>query len=98
MNGAAINEMETRSSEVMRLMRYRGSAAYLGEPVSQLEHALQAAWLATQAGSPAMLLRRRYCMTSATFCPIPNTGAMRESTPPMKRSGTSGCWRALDPP
>jgi gamma-butyrobetaine dioxygenase len=37
-------------------MKQRGGAAYFGEPVSQLEHALQAAWHATQAGSPRELV------------------------------------------
>ena len=35
---------------VMRLFKARGDAAYLGEPVSQTEHALQTAWAAEQAG------------------------------------------------
>jgi phosphonate degradation associated HDIG domain protein len=48
--------MGTRSDEVMRLMRDQGGAAYFGEPVSQLEHALQAAWLATQANSAPALV------------------------------------------
>jgi phosphonate degradation associated HDIG domain protein len=36
---------------VMRLFKERGDAAYLGEPVSQTEHALQTAWAAQQAGA-----------------------------------------------
>ena len=35
--------------EIMRLMTERGVESYFGEPVSQLEHALQAAWLASKA-------------------------------------------------
>jgi phosphonate degradation associated HDIG domain protein len=35
---------------VLRLFRQRGGAAYLGEPVSQTEHALQTAWAAERAG------------------------------------------------
>ena len=45
----------TVADEVIELMKQRGGAAYFGEPVSQLEHALQAAWQATQAGSPREL-------------------------------------------
>jgi phosphonate degradation associated HDIG domain protein len=45
----------TVADEVIELMKQRGGAAYFGEPVSQLEHALQAAWRATQAGSPREL-------------------------------------------
>jgi phosphonate degradation associated HDIG domain protein len=42
--------------EIMRLMTERGVESYFGEPVSQLEHALQAAWLASQAhSSPALI-------------------------------------------
>ena len=36
---------------VVRLFKERGDAAYLGEPVSQTEHALQTAWAAQQAGA-----------------------------------------------
>ena len=46
----------TVADEVIQLMQQRGGAAYLGEPVSQLEHALQTAWLAAQAGSPKELV------------------------------------------
>lgn len=43
--------MKTAADEVIDLMLACGGAAYFGEPVSQLEHALQAAWFATQDGS-----------------------------------------------
>jgi predicted HD phosphohydrolase len=46
----------TVADEVIQLIQQRGDAAYFGEPVSQREHALQAAWLATQAGSPRELV------------------------------------------
>jgi predicted HD phosphohydrolase len=46
----------TVAEDVIQLMKQRGGAAYCGEPVSQLEHALQAAWHATQAGSPRELV------------------------------------------
>jgi [1-hydroxy-2-(trimethylamino)ethyl]phosphonate dioxygenase len=55
-NGIAMNGTETRSDEVIRLMLDRGGAAYFGEPVSQLEHARQAAWFATQANSAPTLV------------------------------------------
>jgi phosphonate degradation associated HDIG domain protein len=38
------------------LFKTRGDAAYLGEPVSQTEHALQTAWAAEQAGAGATLI------------------------------------------
>jgi [1-hydroxy-2-(trimethylamino)ethyl]phosphonate dioxygenase len=41
---------------VMRLFKERGDAAYIGEPVSQTEHALQAAWAAEQGGADAALI------------------------------------------
>ena len=48
--------MNTRSDEVMALMHKRGGEAYFGEPVSQLEHALQTAWFAQQAaGRPTLV-------------------------------------------
>lgn len=37
-------------------MRERGGGAYFGEAVSQLEHALQAAWFATRANSAPALV------------------------------------------
>jgi [1-hydroxy-2-(trimethylamino)ethyl]phosphonate dioxygenase len=41
---------------IERLFRERGSTAYLGEPVSQLEHALQSAHAAEREGaSPALI-------------------------------------------
>jgi phosphonate degradation associated HDIG domain protein len=46
----------TIADEVIDLMRARGGAAYFGEPVSQLEHALQTAHCAAQAGSPPELV------------------------------------------
>jgi phosphonate degradation associated HDIG domain protein len=41
---------------VLRLFKERGDAAYLGEPVSQTEHALQTAWAAEQAGAGGALV------------------------------------------
>lgn len=41
---------------IAKLFRERGDAAYIGEPVSQTEHALQSAWLAEQAGASAELV------------------------------------------
>jgi phosphonate degradation associated HDIG domain protein len=41
---------------IVRLFKERGDAAYLGEPVSQTEHALQTAWGAEQAGAGAALV------------------------------------------
>jgi [1-hydroxy-2-(trimethylamino)ethyl]phosphonate dioxygenase len=46
----------TVADEVIRLMTERGDTAYFGEPVSQLEHALQAAWLAKQGGASRELV------------------------------------------
>jgi phosphonate degradation associated HDIG domain protein len=36
---------------ILRLFKERGDRAYLGEPVSQTEHALQTAWAAERAGA-----------------------------------------------
>jgi phosphonate degradation associated HDIG domain protein len=41
---------------IVRLFRERGQAAYLGEDVSQTEHALQSAWAAQKAGASAALV------------------------------------------
>jgi phosphonate degradation associated HDIG domain protein len=46
----------TIADEVIDLMQARGGAAYFGEPVSQLEHALQTAHCAAKAGSPPELV------------------------------------------
>jgi len=44
------------ADEVIELMRLRGSEAYFGEPLSQLEHALEAASLASEAKAPPELI------------------------------------------
>jgi [1-hydroxy-2-(trimethylamino)ethyl]phosphonate dioxygenase len=44
------------SDEIIALFKARGGAAYFGEPVSQLEHALQAAYHAEQENAPATLV------------------------------------------
>ena len=46
----------TAADEVIELMKQRGGDSYFGEPVSQLEHALQCAWLAAQAQSQGELV------------------------------------------
>jgi gamma-butyrobetaine dioxygenase len=44
------------ADEVMDLLAGPGREAYLGEAVSQAEHALQAAWLAEREGAPDSLV------------------------------------------
>ena len=44
------------ADEVMELLAGPGREAYLGEPVSQAEHALQAAWFAERDGAPDSLI------------------------------------------
>ena len=41
---------------ILDVFEKRGAEAYLGEPVSQQEHAVQAAWLAVQEGAPDALI------------------------------------------
>ncbi len=41
---------------LIRLFEERGDAAYIGEPVSQTEHALQTAWAAERAGAGGSLI------------------------------------------
>jgi phosphonate degradation associated HDIG domain protein len=41
---------------VVRLFKERGDAAYLGEPVTQTEHALQTAWAAERAGAGSAVI------------------------------------------
>jgi gamma-butyrobetaine dioxygenase len=41
---------------LFRLFEGRGRSAYLGEPVNQVEHALQAAWAAEKAGAGSPLV------------------------------------------
>jgi [1-hydroxy-2-(trimethylamino)ethyl]phosphonate dioxygenase len=41
---------------LIRLFKERGDAAYIGEPVNQTEHALQAAWAAERAGAGCTLI------------------------------------------
>jgi [1-hydroxy-2-(trimethylamino)ethyl]phosphonate dioxygenase len=44
------------ANEIIALFERKGSAAYFGEPVSQLEHALQAAWYAEREGASDSLV------------------------------------------
>ena len=44
---------ETIVDRIIRLFKERGDAAYIGEPVSQTEHALQAAFAAEKENAPA---------------------------------------------
>jgi phosphonate degradation associated HDIG domain protein len=44
------------ATQIIQLFQERGDAAYLGEPVSQTEHALQAAWAAEKAGADSSLI------------------------------------------
>jgi phosphonate degradation associated HDIG domain protein len=46
----------TTVDEILDLFRRRGDTAYFGEPVSQTEHALQAADLAVREGAPDALV------------------------------------------
>ncbi len=41
---------------ILGLFKERGNAAYIGEPVSQTEHALQTAWAAEQSGASGALI------------------------------------------
>jgi predicted HD phosphohydrolase len=43
-------------TKILSLFETRGAEAYLGEPVSQLEHALQAAHLASRDGASSALV------------------------------------------
>ena len=46
----------TTADQIFTIFKERGQSAYLGEPVSQLEHALQAAHFAEQNHAPAPLI------------------------------------------
>jgi len=48
--------METVADEVTAIFAKKGESAYFGEDVSQLEHALQAAYFAQQEGAPPALV------------------------------------------
>jgi phosphonate degradation associated HDIG domain protein len=47
---------ENPVDRLIQLFKEKGDAAYLGEPVSQTEHALQTAWAAEQAGAGSALI------------------------------------------
>jgi phosphonate degradation associated HDIG domain protein len=47
---------QDRVETIIQLFKERGDAAYHGEPVSQTEHALQAAWAAEKAGASSALI------------------------------------------
>lgn len=46
----------TITDEIFTIFGSRAESAYFGEAVSQLEHALQSAWLAEQSGAPVSLV------------------------------------------
>jgi phosphonate degradation associated HDIG domain protein len=48
--------MGLKLDDIDRLFRERGAMAYSGEPVTQIEHALQSAALAEAAGAPPQLV------------------------------------------
>jgi phosphonate degradation associated HDIG domain protein len=54
--GKTIMENHPVTCEVLQLFRQHGGSRYGGENVSQLEHALQAAYSAEQEGAPATLI------------------------------------------
>jgi hypothetical protein len=89
--------LEARADEIIRLMQKRGGQAYFGEPVSQLEHALQAAWFASRANSaPCLILAALlHDNTSCTICR--KTLPKAESTPGTRRPVTNGSLRVSDP-
>jgi phosphonate degradation associated HDIG domain protein len=49
-------QREETIDHIFVLFRDRGDAAYIGEPVSQTEHALQAAWAAERAGAVSPMI------------------------------------------
>jgi len=54
------------ADEILSIYANQGAGAYLGEPVSVNEHALQSAYFAEAAGASVPWFWRPYCMTSAT--------------------------------
>jgi len=50
--------------DIRSLFESHGEQAYSGEPVTQLEHALQSGALAEEAGANEELWRRPFCTTS----------------------------------
>lgn len=48
--------MHPTTEQIVRLFQQNGNSQYGGEAVSQLQHALQAAWLAEQEGADASLV------------------------------------------
>ena len=54
--------------EICELFATKGHAAYIGEPVSQLEHALQPPVTPSKRAPATRWSWRRCCTTSATWC------------------------------
>ena len=57
---------------VLRLFKEKGDAAYIGEPVSQTEHAIQAAWAAERGTLGVSSVERRPPSDGRT--PVTRTG------------------------
>lgn len=56
-----MNDASRISAAIRNLFVERGSAAYFGEDVTQLDHALQTAWLAECAGASSTLILASLC-------------------------------------
>ena len=83
---------------VLDLYQQLGSALFLDQPVTQIEHALQIAWLAEQAGAPLPLV------AAAFLHDIGHLLAIRFATPGIAASGdprhaeTGAAWLAANFP
>ena len=78
--------------EIFDLFARRGGEAYFGEPVSQLEHALQTAWQAEQGQCSRQSNRPRLCCTTSAICctNCRKTSLIKALTPGMNRSAAVG--------
>ncbi|MFN7952953.1 MAG: HD domain-containing protein [bacterium] len=56
-----MNAAARAGAEIRALFAERGSRAYFGEPVTQLDHALQTAWLAERSGASSALIVAALC-------------------------------------
>jgi len=83
--------------DILRLFTEHGHAAYLGEPVSQTEHALQAAFAAEQAGAGSALIAAASSTTSAICSMLAHGPNSKRRRPLPRRNRRSLAYPTLRP-
>lgn len=74
----ALHSRDARIAELLGLLGAASERGYIGEPVSQLEHALQSADLATRAGEPPAAVLAALLHDVGHLCAGPDAAEMED--------------------